>query len=193
MPKNFGNTIITSNSAARDAILILAGCVIVYLISRRFDLLEWFVDYSRAHENWELDEFATVAIFLMVCLGIFAWRRLRELRDSQQELDQKNHDLEQALNEVKELKGLIPICVSCKSIRDDEGYWHQVESYITNHTHASFTHGICPDCMRRLYPDYVDKAEESSDNQKPAPNSLTPLDDSRIPSESSAGGIRGNS
>ena len=64
---------------------------------------------------------------------------------------------ETALAEVKELKGLLPICSNCKKIRDDSGYWNQIESYISTHSHAEFTHGICPDCARKLYPEMFNK------------------------------------
>jgi len=64
-------------------------------------------------------------------------------------------ELTDALARVKTLRGLLPICASCKKIRNDGGYWEQVETYIKNHSNAEFTHGICPDCMRRLYPDFA--------------------------------------
>jgi hypothetical protein len=64
-------------------------------------------------------------------------------------------ELTEALGNIKTLKGLLPICASCKKIRDDHGYWQKVESYISDHTQAEFTHGICPDCLRRLYPEYM--------------------------------------
>lgn len=67
--------------------------------------------------------------------------------------------LQDALNHIKTLKGLIPICANCKQIRDDDGYWHQVETYVTSHTEAKFTHGICPDCLEKLYPGYYTKEE----------------------------------
>ena len=68
------------------------------------------------------------------------------------------HDLQQALSEVKTLSGLLPICSSCKKIRDDSGYWQQIEGYIHEHSDAQFTHGLCPECARRLYPD-IDLSE----------------------------------
>jgi PAS domain S-box-containing protein len=61
--------------------------------------------------------------------------------------------LQDALAEVKQLSGLLPICASCKKIRDDKGYWNQIEEYITVHSEAEFSHSICPDCMKKLYPD----------------------------------------
>jgi len=64
--------------------------------------------------------------------------------------------LQRALAEVRTLGGLLPICAHCKRIRDDEGYWTRLEEYITHHSGAEFTHGICPDCLRQMYPDLAD-------------------------------------
>jgi AmiR/NasT family two-component response regulator len=69
------------------------------------------------------------------------------------ELRRLNAELKDALAQVRALRGLLPICASCKRIRDDEGYWHQVEVYIRDHSEAEFSHGICPDCFKELYPD----------------------------------------
>ena len=66
-------------------------------------------------------------------------------------------ELQYALDNVKTLQGLIPICASCKKIRDDKGFWNQVEGYISQHTDAKFTHGICPDCAKKLYGDFYEK------------------------------------
>lgn len=63
-------------------------------------------------------------------------------------------ELTEALAHVKTLSGLLPICAACKKIRDDKGYWQQVETYIKERSDAEFTHGICPDCAKRLYPEY---------------------------------------
>ena len=68
-------------------------------------------------------------------------------------------ELQEALNKINTLKGLIPICACCKKIRDDKGYWNNVESYIQTHADVEFTHGICPDCMKKLYPDYYKKKD----------------------------------
>ena len=62
-------------------------------------------------------------------------------------------DLEMALAEVKTLRGFIPICANCKNIRDDEGYWQQIEKYITDRSDAQFSHSLCPECIKELYPD----------------------------------------
>jgi phosphoserine phosphatase RsbU/P len=75
-------------------------------------------------------------------------RRMLELRAR---LAEHARGLQQALDEVQTLRGIIPICANCKSVRDDGGYWMQVETYVSQHSEAGFTHGICPDCMKKLY------------------------------------------
>lgn len=69
-------------------------------------------------------------------------------------LQEKNRELEEAHGKVRVLSGFLPICASCKKIRDDAGYWDSVESYITRHSEAVFSHGLCHDCMEKLYPGY---------------------------------------
>ena len=70
------------------------------------------------------------------------------------QLKHKTDLLEQALKEIKTLRGIVPICANCKKIRDDEGYWTQVEVYVQNHSEATFSHGICPGCAKKLYPEF---------------------------------------
>lgn len=74
-------------------------------------------------------------------------RKAREL-----ELAKRTEELEHALREVKTLRGFIPICASCKKVRNDQGYWQGVERYLRDHSEAEFTHDICPDCIQKLYP-----------------------------------------
>jgi len=78
-----------------------------------------------------------------------------ERKRLEQEKEALIRELKAALAEVKVLSGLLPICASCKKIRDDSGYWHQIEAYITAHSATQFSHGICPGCMEKLYPEYV--------------------------------------
>jgi len=75
------------------------------------------------------------------------------IRRHRQELARKNAELQEALEQLKVLHGILPICSFCKQIRNDEGYWQQVEEYVTTHTDAEFSHSICPDCMKKHYPD----------------------------------------
>lgn len=84
---------------------------------------------------------------LLVLRDITHYKRL------EQEREELIQGLREALAQVKTLRGLLPICANCKRIRDDEGYWHTVESYIRDHSDADFSHGICPDCAKKLYPE----------------------------------------
>jgi phosphoserine phosphatase RsbU/P len=77
-------------------------------------------------------------------------RRMIEMQDT---LVSKLEELRKALLEIKTLRGMLPICANCKRIRDDKGYWNQIETYISNHTGAEFSHSLCPDCIKALYPD----------------------------------------
>jgi ligand-binding sensor domain-containing protein len=85
--------------------------------------------------------------------------RVRGLLARERELDRR---VEEALADVKVLSGLLPICASCKKIRDDRGYWNKLEQYIGDHSQAAFSHGICPDCVQRLYPDVAEKLARRS-------------------------------
>jgi len=78
-------------------------------------------------------------------------------------------DLQDALANVKSLSGLLPICASCKKIRDDKGYWSQVESYVQKHSDATFTHGICPDYIKKLYPDLAESVLGNRTEKAPEP------------------------
>ncbi len=82
---------------------------------------------------------------------------ITERKRLEEEKERAIVDLQNALSEVKKLSGFLPICASCKKIRDDMGYWQQIEQYISDHSEALFSHGICPDCMRKLYPEIADE------------------------------------
>ncbi len=86
-------------------------------------------------------------------------QEIAERRRAEQEREKLIEELQDALNSIKTLKGLIPICASCKKIRSDEGYWQQIEEYIRDHSDAEFSHGLCPDCARKLYPAYYPEDE----------------------------------
>lgn len=81
-------------------------------------------------------------------------------KQAEETLEAERRQLQSALNEVKTLRGIIPICANCKQIRDDKGYWNEVERYVSDHTDAKFSHGICPNCMKKLYPSYPKKTRK---------------------------------
>lgn len=80
-----------------------------------------------------------------------------ELANMTRELRRKNRDLSEANEKIKILSGVIPICMHCKKIRDDAGYWNRLEKFITEHSEAKFSHGVCPECRENFYSDiFVD-------------------------------------
>jgi len=101
--------------------------------------------------------FVSMAVFIAL---LFTYRVLEAERLLQ---DEKNR-LQESLEEIRTLRGIIPICSQCKQIRDDKGYWKRIEEYIHTHSEAKVSHGICPDCMKKLYPEehaelYPDETE----------------------------------
>jgi len=92
------------------------------------------------------------AFFALIC------RDITERKTAEEEREKLVEELREALERVKTLRGLLPICASCKKIRDNNGYWNNLESYIQRHSEAEFSHGLCPECAKKLYPDlYVEK------------------------------------
>jgi len=85
---------------------------------------------------------------------------ITERKQAETERERLIKELQNALADIKTLSGLVPICANCKKIRDDKGYWTQLEGYIQAHSHAKFSHGVCPDCMKKLYPEYLPKEKE---------------------------------
>jgi PleD family two-component response regulator len=73
---------------------------------------------------------------------------------AERERDRTIQKLQEALSTIKTLSGLLPICANCKKVRDDKGYWKQIEAYVQEHSEAEFSHGICPDCAKKLYPEF---------------------------------------
>ncbi len=85
--------------------------------------------------------------YITIAMGLSIIRRLLETEK------QLTRNLQKNLEEIKILKGFLPICASCKNIRNDRGYWEQIEHYIASRSEAEFTHTLCPDCTKKLYPD----------------------------------------
>lgn len=113
--------------------------------------------------NLETQQYRSILLALgmsfLVVIIVLLYFYIRSIRKNKMELEHNyskmeslNAELRERLNEIKTLSGLLPICAHCKKIRDDEGYWQQLEGFISHHTEAKFSHGICPDCRERYFP-----------------------------------------
>ncbi len=134
--------------------LELAGVVLVtvagYFLADSLDVFERIYRFTREHESWELDEWIPAAIVLAAALAVYSVRRWIDTR-------RQANELAEALAEIKVLRGIVPICSSCKAIRDEEGTWQPLESYLDRHTEAALSHGVCPRCQVELYGDLYDE------------------------------------
>lgn len=114
---------------------------------------------------------AGILLFVFACSYQVIRKGAGMLRDTQRELADKVLQLEEALANVKQLEGIIPICMHCKKIRDDKASWQQLEQYISNHSAARFSHGLCPECyekqMREIRPGWGHDHMQPKDNEEP--------------------------
>ncbi len=90
---------------------------------------------------------------------ILSFRRRPEVSERRETPIQFFRIVAEGLAQVKTLSGFLPICASCKKIRDDSGYWKQIESYLSAHADVTFSQGICPDCAQKFYGDFIDVEE----------------------------------
>jgi len=127
---------------------LLAGETEVEAIEVRLGTKEGAVLWARISLKLMRDISHTPLYYLPIIEDI------TERKRSEQERERLVDELRKTLSEAKRLSGLLPICASCKKIRDDKGYWEQVETYVSEHSDAVFSHGICPECAKKLYPEY---------------------------------------
>ena len=90
-------------------------------------------------------------------------QEIEERKRTEAEKEQLIVQLQKVMQDVKVLSGFLPICASCKKIRDDTGYWRQIEEYISEHSNALFSHGLCPECSRKLYPEFHDELQRRTE------------------------------
>ncbi|MEW6658334.1 MAG: DUF3365 domain-containing protein [Thermodesulfobacteriota bacterium] len=116
--------------------------------------------------QYQLNAWLRYTLVWLLGVGGIAWAShklsgsLKEQRRGAAEREKLIGELQDALAHVKVLRGILPICASCKKIRDDQGYWKQVESYIRDHSEADFSHSICPECAQKLYPEFFKNKPE---------------------------------
>jgi PAS domain S-box-containing protein len=97
---------------------------------------------------------------------VLVLRDITERKQAEKEREELIEKLTDALAEVRTLSGLLPICSSCKKIRDDKGYWKQIEEYFYSHSDVRFSHGLCPDCMAKFYPQFLNKEAPGEERKK---------------------------
>ena len=143
---------------SKPAYLLLSISSIVFVLEAVVMLLLKYLPPMTSYQEAFLDASLLTfiifpALYFLVFRPICVHIDLR--RQAEDEKDSLIIELQKALDEVKTLRGFIPICASCKKIRNDKGSWQQIEAYISAHSDAEFSHGICPECAKKLYPDFV--------------------------------------
>jgi len=121
---------------------------LVAAISSLFIIIA-FVYKPPAGELWKVLSNRGLALLAVWVTAVLTLQR----KQIEEKREKEVRDREKALEEIKVLRGFLPICASCKKIRDDKGYWTQMEAYIRDHSEAEFSHGICPECAKKLYPE----------------------------------------
>jgi hypothetical protein len=129
------------------ALVYAVRAIVASVVPAPHDLLQaqWF--FSSTLVFYPLSAIVLCLSFILLASSRFA----RELEQGRLQLLETNQQLSEALANVKTLSGLLPICANCKKIRDDQGYWQQIETYIRDRSAATFTHSICPTCAEKLY------------------------------------------
>jgi ligand-binding sensor domain-containing protein len=119
-----------------------------------------FLDFVQLPHFYQRRWFMPLVVATLLAAGVTFYRlRVAALRARQVELQAH---VDEAVANIKVLRGLLPICASCKKVRDDSGYWDQIETYIGQHSEAGFSHSVCPDCLVKLYPDYAKAMKETA-------------------------------
>ncbi|NNK86100.1 MAG: hypothetical protein HKO91_11185, partial [Desulfobacterales bacterium] len=116
--------------------------------------------YYQSRRMWQAWMVLTGSLLLTTLLVFYMLRKIHYTSEIEQRIKiqaQTNKSLRQALDEVRTLRGIVPICSYCKKVRDDKGYWEQVDVYLHKHSQADISHGICPECAKKHYPDEYQK------------------------------------
>lgn len=159
---------VARSQSSEDLIVIFAVAIFIFVISATFDIFDKIISWIYRHNTWQLDELFTVVIYLTFAIAVYAWRRRKELliQIRGRERAEAAHarlvpQLETALADVSRLNKLLPICSSCKRVRDAKGYWTHVEDYIEMNLKTRLDDGLCPDCAKNLYGDIHKSSHQS--------------------------------
>ena len=122
------------------------------------NFFEELIPVNDLHELWM--RIVTVTVVLLASgIAQYMANKITRAYEKERELNKK---LEDSINEIRILRGILPICASCKKIRDDKGYWNQIEEYLEQHSEAQFSHGLCPECTEKLYPEFTKKHSKNN-------------------------------
>lgn len=151
----------------KKAWLLLSVGIITMALRRAMTFLAILKGAPMTHgQDVEFELIGLAGSVLMLTGVVFIKPIFLSLTVAEQEQRALAAKLQDALSNIKVLSGLLPICASCRKIRDDNGYWANLETYVREHTDADFSHGICPDCARKLYPEYFAKASANEPREK---------------------------
>lgn len=126
---------------------------ISYILAGRYDVFEWLAQVTRKYEHYELDEIITCGLVLMFCLLVLVVRHYLAESKAYRLIKVQNEQIKKVQAELKVLRGIVPICSYCKSIRDENGQWQRMEVYVELHSQAEFSHGICDRCFAEHFPE----------------------------------------
>lgn len=124
----------------------------VIMVTAKNDLSNLKEAFSAGAMDYISKPVNSVELLARVSSALLLKQEMDRRKNREVELRRSNEELQKALKEVKVLRGLIPICASCKKIRNDGGFWQQLEEYLGEHSEAEFSHGLCQPCIKKLYP-----------------------------------------
>ncbi|HRW78857.1 MAG TPA: hypothetical protein P5207_09340 [Candidatus Sabulitectum sp.] len=136
------------------SLAFLAALVGVFLAGNSVPFI--LADYPSSLEIRIVAVYITITLLSLIAEELRS-RIHRNMRESSLEKEKAIEELHRSMKEIKTLRGILPICLHCKKIRDDDGYWQAVDQYIHSRTEAEFSHALCPDCLKKHYPEYSDK------------------------------------
>ena len=148
-----------------------AAIVIAFISAATWFIADYFLatHYSSSFYSFWNSALGLIAFLLIAVL-------IATIRRSLDHEKKVTAELQHSLDHIKRLSGMLPICASCKKIRNDKGYWEQIEHYIAERSETEFTHGLCPECAKRLYPELMKSIEESKSLEN---NSIAPANELR--------------
>ncbi|MBI4685199.1 MAG: hypothetical protein HY755_08355 [Nitrospirae bacterium] len=141
-------------TGGRIAWILISISIFLMGVRRIFSLLSLVFGDKFSPPNLLFELIGLITSILMLTGVVWISPLFNTIKQSEKDQRKLVQELQDAISKIKTLSGILPICASCKKIRDDKGYWNQVEAYISEHSEVDFSHGICPECAKKLYPEY---------------------------------------